>query len=145
MRILSMKAKKISKNAAPKKVVLDEFEEQVMKDLEDGKYIDVTTPKLKKELQQIAAYTIEAREGSIPINIRLPAQDLLQLRERAEKEGLPYQTLARSVIHRYVTGQLVDLNHVENFAGAFFEKPKRPESSPEQPKASLKERKAKSA
>ena len=113
-----MKAKKV-----PKKPLLDKFENQVLKDFEDGKYIDVTTPERVKELQQAAIRTVEdSRKGGVPINIRLPILDLTQLRERAEKEGLPYQTLARSILHRYVTGQLADVNHVKVFAGTLFGK-----------------------
>lgn len=43
------------------------------------------------------------------INIRLPAADLQELRLRAEEEGLPYQTLIASVLHKYATGRLTDL------------------------------------
>ena len=47
------------------------------------------------------------RKKEMRINIRLTQSDLLLLRTRAERDGLPYQTLVASVIHRYVTGQLV--------------------------------------
>jgi len=126
-----MKEKKSSK-----KPILDEFEKRVLHDFEQGKYTDVTTPKRVTELQQIAANTIEEshKSGGVPINIRLPVQDLAQLRERAEKEGLPYQTLARSILHRYVTGQLADLNHVKVFAGTFFEKLSPREQEEDEPK-----------
>jgi predicted DNA binding CopG/RHH family protein len=120
-----MKAKKVSK-----RIVLDEFERKVLKDYKEGKYVDVTTPERQKELQRIAGNTVEeSRKGGVPINIRLPMQDLTDLRMRAEQEGLPYQTLARSILHRYVTGQLADLNHVQIFADTVFEKLSRGEES----------------
>lgn len=43
------------------------------------------------------------------INIRLSSADLQELRTRADEEGLPYQTLIASVLHKYATGRLVDL------------------------------------
>ena len=40
------------------------------------------------------------------INIRLARSDLQELRARALREGVPYQTLISSVLHRYVSGRL---------------------------------------
>ena len=42
------------------------------------------------------------------INIRLSAQDLEGVQQRALEEGIPYQTLIASVIHKYVAGGLTD-------------------------------------
>jgi predicted DNA binding CopG/RHH family protein len=42
------------------------------------------------------------------MNIRIAPTELAQIKARAEKEGLKYQTLVKSVLHKYVTGQLVD-------------------------------------
>lgn len=42
------------------------------------------------------------------INIRLSAQDLEALQVRASEEGIPYQTLAASVLHKYVSGRLTE-------------------------------------
>jgi hypothetical protein len=42
------------------------------------------------------------------INIRMTELDLEMLRSRAHREGLPYQTLISSILHKYVSDQLVD-------------------------------------
>jgi predicted DNA binding CopG/RHH family protein len=42
------------------------------------------------------------------VNIRLSASDLLDIQVRAAEEGLPYQTLIASVLHKYVSGRLVE-------------------------------------
>lgn len=44
------------------------------------------------------------------INIRLSSRDLRAIQSRALKEGVPYQTLVSSVLHKYVDGQLVEKN-----------------------------------
>ncbi len=44
------------------------------------------------------------------MNIRISGMDLELLQERALIEGLPYQTLMSSVLHKYVTGRLTDKN-----------------------------------
>jgi len=42
------------------------------------------------------------------ISLRLKSNDLEQLKRRADVEGLPYQTLLSSIVHKFVTDQLVD-------------------------------------
>jgi predicted DNA binding CopG/RHH family protein len=44
------------------------------------------------------------------INIRLSSRDLRAIQSRALKEGVPYQTLVSSVLHKFVDGQLVEKN-----------------------------------
>jgi len=43
------------------------------------------------------------------INIRLSSRDLSALQRRAAKEGLPYQTLVSSILHKYASGSLKDI------------------------------------
>lgn len=45
-----------------------------------------------------------------PVTVRLDTRDLAALKNLAEREGLPYQTLLSSVLHKYVSGSLVDVN-----------------------------------
>jgi len=42
------------------------------------------------------------------MNIRIESEELERIKGQAAKEGLPYQTLVKSVLHKYVTGQLVE-------------------------------------
>ena len=42
------------------------------------------------------------------INIRISETDLNQLKSRSQEEGLPYQTLIASILHKYVSNRLVD-------------------------------------
>lgn len=42
------------------------------------------------------------------INIRLPSKDLRGLQKKALAEGIPYQTLVGSILHKYVEGRLQD-------------------------------------
>ena len=57
-----------------------------------------------RQLKQAARATVKDRR----LNIRLSAPVLEGLRARAAEEGLPYQTLIASVLHKFVTGRLVD-------------------------------------
>jgi predicted DNA binding CopG/RHH family protein len=42
------------------------------------------------------------------VNIRLSSKDLEALKKRALEEGIPYQTLMSSVLHKYASRRLVD-------------------------------------
>ena len=71
--------------------------------LESGKLkSDPAFEKRKKELQQIAKNTLNKTRN---INIRLSERDLYRLKAKAIEEGLPYQTLAASIIHKSATAK----------------------------------------
>jgi predicted DNA binding CopG/RHH family protein len=47
-----------------------------------------------------------------PVTLRMEENDLEAIRRLADREGMPYQTLIGSVVHKYVSGALVDINEV---------------------------------
>ena len=47
-------------------------------------------------------------EKESKMNIRIAQSELAQIKAKAKREGLKYQTLVKSVLHKYVTGQLVE-------------------------------------
>ena len=66
-------------------------------------YVPVSGRK-KKAVEAI----LERAKKTKNINIRIREDDLARLKRRAEEEGVPYQTLVSSVLHRYVSDRLVD-------------------------------------
>ena len=88
-----------------KKTKLDKSE----RGIEDTilEYKTVSTTK-KKRIQNIIKKANEKKN----ISLRVNSQDLDLLKIRAEKEGIPYQTLLSSVIHKFVTEQLVDQKNI---------------------------------
>lgn len=85
-----------------KTIILDDEEEQILKDFEAGKYVRVKNfEQEKKRLQEIARNTLNKTKN---INIRLSERDLYKLKAKAVSEGLPYQTLASSILHKSVNG-----------------------------------------
>ena len=82
-----------------KAIILDKEEEQIIKDFEAGKYVRVKNfATEKKRFQQIARNTLNKTKN---INLRLTERDLYKLKARAVEEGMPYQTLAASILHKY--------------------------------------------
>jgi len=88
-----------------KKTKLDSYEQEIEKNAE--KWI----PAAAKTLAKVDAVIDHARKTK-NINIRISASDLVQLKERSTKEGLPYQTLISSVLHKYVTNQFVEEDEI---------------------------------
>lgn len=85
---------------------LDREEQEILDNFESGtlKRVKGTAAAIRvhREIAE-ATFKKDAR-----INIRLSSRDLRALQARALKEGVPYQTLVSSVLHKYVDGQLVD-------------------------------------
>ena len=79
---------------------LDPEEQELEREIEAGEWIPVNNfAKEKKRLQGIAKFTLEKTRN---MNIRLSARDVWKLKVKAMEEGLPYQTLAASILHKYV-------------------------------------------
>ena len=62
----------------------------------------------KTELARLKAAARATATKDKRVNIRLSSMDLSDLQARALQEGLPYQTLIASIVHKYVTGRLTD-------------------------------------
>jgi len=63
---------------------------------------------IKEQVLQYQAYARATFRKDRRINIRISEKDLLDLQKRALREGIPYQTLISSVLHKYVTGMLAE-------------------------------------
>ncbi|MBI2600455.1 hypothetical protein HYW42_00725 [Candidatus Daviesbacteria bacterium] len=77
---------------------LDQEEQELLAEIERGEWKPVKNfAKRKKELMQIARNTLNKTRN---INLRLSERDLQKLKAKAVKEGIPYQTLASSILHK---------------------------------------------
>lgn len=98
------KMKAIRKSASfkawAKKWKLDEHEQEVLAAFEAGEMKPSPNQAKEKAIAQAAARNFTRKNARL--NIRLNNHDLLQLKLKAAREGLPYQTLAASVIHKFV-------------------------------------------
>ena len=88
---------------------LDKYEEEVLAAFESGALLPVAT---KEELDQIRKSACATMTKDQRINIRLSAGDLRDIQVKAMQEGMPYQTLIASVLHKYVTGRLAEKSAV---------------------------------
>ena len=84
---------------------LDPYELEVLEAFESGKLKSIAT---KAELQRLRAAARATAIKDKRVNIRLSSVDLLDIQAKALEEGMPYQTLIASVLHKYVTGKLAE-------------------------------------
>ncbi len=67
----------------------------------------VSVPNLVQEMEQLKASVKTRLNKRKSINLRLLENDLQRIKTEAIKEGIPYQTLISSILHKYVQGDLV--------------------------------------
>jgi predicted DNA binding CopG/RHH family protein len=85
---------------------LDKEELEILEAFDHGKL-----KRSKNTKAQLANHIIISEASfkkDVRINIRLSSRDLRAIQSRALKEGMPYQILASSVLHKFVDGQLID-------------------------------------
>ena len=87
---------------------LDQEESEILEAFESGKVKrakDSSDVQKRHQLYAEAMFKKDAR-----INIRLTSKDLRGLQKKALAEGIPYQTLVASILHKYVEGRLHENN-----------------------------------
>ncbi len=63
----------------------------------------------KKKYQEYAANTLRKDKR---VNIRMNEHDLTTIQRKALEEGIPYQTLISSLLHKYINGKLIDISSI---------------------------------
>ena len=84
---------------------VDDYELEVLTAFEKGQLKSVAT---KAELAKFKAAAHATATKDRRVNIRLSSGDLSDIQVKALEEGVPYQTLIASVLHKYVTGRLAE-------------------------------------
>ena len=96
------------------KAKLDQYEKNIEK--KSGQYVPMT----EKKKRVIETIIDKSTSKSKNINIRISDSDLNKIKERSLKEGLPYQTLITSIIHKYVTDQFIEESQIQKVAKALL-------------------------
>lgn len=89
----------------PKKTKLTLAEKRLLAAYDKNEFKSLADPEEKKNLLLAARATTLKDQR---INIRMSSEDLQNIRDIAREEGLPYQSLISSVLHKYATGRLVE-------------------------------------
>ena len=79
-------------------------EKELLDSVERDEWVSI--PDFQKESQRYQEYARATFRKDKRVNIRISDKDLKRIQRRALQEGLPYQTLIASILHKFVTGQL---------------------------------------
>ena len=85
---------------------LDQEEKEILEAFDRGELLSI--PNKEAELKRHKEHAAAMFRKDKRINIRISERDLKALRKRALMEGIPYQTLVSSILHKYVEGRLVE-------------------------------------
>ena len=83
---------------------LDDEERKILEDYEKGEYRSVDN--LEEEKALFSKIAKDYLDKKAKINIRISKSDLLKLKRKSLKAGIPYQTLISSLIHQFVEGKI---------------------------------------
>ena len=85
---------------------LEKTEKELFDSVERGEWTSVES--MAAEIQEAREYARGTQIKDQRMNIRISKRDMDALKIRAMEEGIPYQTLVSSVLHKYVTGRLTE-------------------------------------
>ncbi|MBI2305351.1 MAG: antitoxin [Chloroflexi bacterium] len=87
---------------------LDIEEKELLESVERGEW--KTVPELDNEAKRYREYAKATFRKDKRVNIRISERDLINIQKKAIEEGIPYQTLMSSVLHKYVSGRLKEVS-----------------------------------
>ena len=92
------------------KVKLNKNKKDLLTSFENDEWIEV--PNMKNEIKKHINYAKASLRKDKRVNIRISQKDLESIQRKAIEEGIPYQTLISSLIHKFVSGNLIDKNNI---------------------------------
>jgi predicted DNA binding CopG/RHH family protein len=84
-------------------------DKEIIESIENGEWKSIDNLEDMKKKLIIAASETAIKDYRI--NVRISKRDVEALKTRALEEGIPYQTLVTSILHKYVTGKLEESSH----------------------------------
>ncbi len=85
------------------KLQQDELELLASNEAEEWRAVE----KVKEQKERYRTYARAAFRKDKRINIHISGKDLLELQRSAIRQGIPYQTLVSSILHRHASGMLI--------------------------------------
>lgn len=85
--------------------MFDDEEQSILQAFESSEFESVLTDGRKAELMSVAQASVKKDKR---INIRIAQGDLDAIQRKALQEGMPYQTLIASILHKYASGSLTE-------------------------------------
>lgn len=93
-----------------KKEKLNKHEQELLDSYERGEWRSVKN--VKQEIKKHRTYAHNTLVKNKRINIRISSKDLEDVQVIALEEGLPYQTLISSIIHKFINGNFIEKKQI---------------------------------
>ncbi len=85
---------------------IKEEDKETLEAYERGTFKSI--PNVKKEIARYREYAKSTLRKNKRINIRISEIDIVHIQRKAVENGLPYQTLISSILHKYADGNLIE-------------------------------------
>lgn len=89
---------------------LNKEEKEILSSFEKGEWKSI--PDLKNEMERHVEYAKATYRKDKRVNIRMSQKDLDAIHRKALEEGIPYQTLISSILHKFLSGKLVEKDNI---------------------------------
>jgi len=86
---------------------IDNEEKELMDSLDEFDLSKIKNDEANIEVLKKSAKAF-VKKKETKMNIRISSTELEKIKEQAELQGLKYQTFIKSILHKYITGQLID-------------------------------------
>lgn len=87
-------------------------EKKMESEIKSGDWTSIADSEISRlRSEMVDATSNQSKESRV--NLRLNSDDVEKIRVKAQREGIPYQTLIGSVLHKYATDQLLDEKSIE--------------------------------
>ena len=83
---------------------LNKEEKEILRGYEKG--ASKSIPNVEGEIARYREYAKSTLQKNKRINIRLSEKDIIHIQRKAVEEGLPYQTLVSSILHKYANSNV---------------------------------------
>ncbi len=85
---------------------LTKEEQEILDSVENGEWRRI--PDFQREATRYREAARATLRKNRRVNIRMTERDLVHFQKAAVREGLPYQTMISSILHKYINGRLVE-------------------------------------
>jgi predicted DNA binding CopG/RHH family protein len=93
------------------KIKLDNAENELLESYEKEEWRSID--QVEKEKERYQEYARATFRKDTRVNLRISSKDLEAIQKKAIEEGIPYQTLIASVLHKFVSGRLIERSQVQ--------------------------------
>lgn len=91
-----------------KNIILDPEEQELLDAFEAGEFHSILTPERKRFIENSAQHTCQLNQD---VNIQVSSTDLTAIQKAALQQGIPYQLLMSSILHKYASGMLHEVGY----------------------------------